>query len=66
MKKIMAVMCVALVACALLVSCSGGADGKCDNCKADAKKVSESYPEYADALGIEGEFCDDCLAVACV
>ena len=63
MKKIIAVLSVALVASMLLVSC---ADGKCDNCGKKAKKVSEQNKVYAEALDIDGEYCADCLAVACI
>lgn len=65
MKKIFAVLSAVLVASALLVSCANS-DGKCDNCGKKAQKVSKMDAAYADALDIDGEFCDDCLAVACI
>lgn len=65
MKKIIAVLSAVLVASALLVSCANS-DGKCDNCGKKAKKVSDMNKTYAEALDIDGEYCEDCLAVACV
>lgn len=54
MKKLFAIVLVALAASAVLVGCT---DGKCDECGAPKAELTEEAKE----AGLSKEFCKDCM-----
>lgn len=54
MKKLFAIILVALAASAVLVGCT---DGKCDECGAPKAELTEEAKE----AGLSKEFCKDCM-----